>query len=118
MRDQIVKVSEETAEAIDRIRWPERRLIFDLGRCDQMRYYYVRKILKAAGLPFGRNDQLKRIRKTTLTEFHSRGGDAACQAGHTSDATTRRYYLDPRHQLQAADVLPRPSANSGQLRLF
>jgi len=119
-RDQLIKISEQTKTAIERIKAPERRLIFDLGRGWQMRYYYVKKCLKAAGLPHGRNDQLKRIRKTTLSMMHSLGGDATAQAGHSSDAVTRKHYLDISNQKQAADLLLRPtiSGNDSQLRLF
>jgi integrase len=119
-RDQLIKISGQTAAALEKIRTPERNLIFDVGRCSQMRYYYVRKCLKKAGLPHGRNDQLKRIRKTTLSIMHSLAVASPPQAGHSSDAVTRRHYLDLSNQKQAADILPRPNlaSNDPQLRLF
>jgi integrase len=117
-REQLLRISNETAIALEKIRSPERELIFDLGRCSQMRYYYVKKILKAAGLPCGRRDQLQRIRRTTLSLFHEMGGDATAQAGHSSDVTTRRHYLDTSNLIQAADILPRPMLSDRQRRLF
>jgi len=118
-RDQILRISQQTADALEAIRSPVREAIFALGRSSQMRFYYVKKCLKAAGLPRGRNDQLKRIRKTTLTACYELNVDATAQAGHRSDATTRKHYINPLNRVQAADVLPRPLiGDDAQLRLF
>ena len=117
--DQLLKISEQTREAILRIRRPIFPRIFMWPLSESMRYYWVRKILKLAGLPHGRRDQLQRIRRTSLTMFHNLGGDATRQAGHSTDAVTRKHYLDPSQQVHAADVLPRPIfPDDRQLRLF
>jgi integrase len=118
--DLVIRISDQTAFALLRIRKPEREMIFPWDKSPPMRNYYIHKILIAAGLPHGRRDQLQRIRRTTATMAHNLHVDATAQLGHTSDVVTRRHYLDMSNQKQAADVLPRPtiSSNDPQLRLF
>lgn len=106
--DQLLRVSQQTADAIEAIRQPARDLIFTWDRCPMLRYRRVAEIFKAAGLPHGRHDCLQRVRRTTATLMHRAGGDATAQLGHSSSAVTRRHYLDTAGQLQAADLLPRP----------
>ncbi len=107
-KDQSLKISGQCIEAIEAIHKPERRIIFDHPFSCRARYNHVRKIFIAAGLPHGRRDLLQRIRRTTATLMHRRGADATAQLGHSSDAITRRHYLDASNDVQAADVLPRP----------
>ncbi len=105
--DQLLRISESTLEAIEAIREPEREFIFYTVMCSATWYSQIRKTLKRAGLPFGRRDQLQRIRRTTATLMHRAGGDATMQLGHSSDAITRRHYLDTSADLQAVDLIPR-----------
>ena len=106
--DQLLRVSRQTAAALEAIRFPPRDLIFFWPGCRRVKYLRIKAIFRDAGLPCGRRDLLQRIRRTTLTLAHRLGVDATAQAGHSSDAITRQSYLDPSGQLQAADVLPRP----------
>ena len=105
-KDQLLKVSPQCIDALEAIRKPERKIIFDHPHKCRARYNHVRMIFIAAGLPHGRRDLLQRIRRTTLTLMHRAGGDATFQAGHADSLTTRRYYLDSTDSLYAADVLP------------
>jgi integrase len=118
--DQLLRVSQETVAAIEAIRRPSRDLIFAWPYCPDHRFRRVRAIFKAAGLPHGRHDQLQRIRRTTATLMHRAGYSATTQLGHSSDAVTRRHYLDTSEDVQAADILPRPVvlAQDRQTRLF
>ncbi len=114
--DQLLKVSSETVAAIEAIRKPEREKLFPWTLHEGTFYYRLKNIFKAAGLPNGRRDLLHRIRRTTATLMHRNGGDACTQLGHSTDAVTRKHYLDTSHIIQAADVLPRPGTNgNGQL---
>ena len=106
--DHIVKLSAETQAAVQAIRAPPRDMIFPWPHCHRLKYIRIKSIFKAAGLPHGRRDLLQRIRRTTATLMHNNGGDATWQLSHSSDAITRRHYIDPRGQVQAADLLPQP----------
>jgi len=118
--DQLLRISPEAADALETIRQPARTRIFGGLCCRRSLYYRLHSIFQSAGLPDGRRDLLQRIRRTTATLMHNRGADATRQCGHSSDAITRRYYLDSSDSLQAVDVLPRPvlPIPDSQRRLF
>jgi integrase len=111
-QDLLLRVSLQTAAALAAIRQPSRELIFPWPRDPSLRFLAFRRILQAAGLPHGRRDLYQRLRRTTATlgRFYggSQGFDPTAQLGHSSDMVTRRHYLAPTYQVQAADVLPRP----------
>jgi integrase len=107
--DQLLRVREQTAEAIEAIRQPPRDRIFDWPYSDRIKYVRIKRIFKSAGLPHGRRDLCQRIRRTTATLMHDAGADATTQLGHSSDRITREHYLDQSHTVQAADVLPEPT---------
>ncbi len=118
--DQILRVSLQTVHALEAIRQPHRDLIFPWSKCQRLKSMKIKRIFKAGGLPHGRRDLLQRIRRTCATLMDRAGGDACRQLGHSSDAVTRASYLDPSHQPQAVDVLPRPivQPEDRQQRLF
>jgi len=60
-------------------------------------YGHLKLLLKATGLPTGRNCMFHKIRRTHATHLHIAGGDATASLGHGSDVITRGYYLDPRY---------------------
>jgi integrase len=107
-QEQLIRVSPQTAAAIEAIRKPERKLIFACPWERRQRYNRLRWIFQAAGLPSGRRDLIQKIRRTTATVMFENGGDPTRQLGHASDSMTRAHYLDPSHAQQACDVLPRP----------
>lgn len=106
-RERLVRVSRQTAEAIEDIREPKRELIFPWPINPRTQYKRIKRIFWRAGLPWGRKDLFHRIRRTTATLAKRYGADPTLQLGHSSDAVTRAHYLDPTGELQAADVLPR-----------
>jgi integrase len=109
--DQTLKVSRETMLGLESMRRWTRVRIFHWVLCRRTIHYHIKKIFAVAGLPTGPRDGCQRIRRTTATLMHNAGGDATRQLGHSSDAITRRYYLDPSDNLQAADLLPRPTSD-------
>lgn len=64
----------------------------------------------AAGLDDGSKRQgFHQVRRTTLSHFCARGGDATWMADHASPNMTKRWYLDPRlteNGLKPCEVLP------------
>ncbi len=52
------------------------------------------QLLRSAGLPTGRRNQLQKIRRTSLTFWVAGGGDATAKATHSDPATTQRHYID------------------------
>ncbi len=107
-RAQMVSIHPETIEAIRQIIEPERKMLFPWGGCESTKYNQFNAILKRAGLPAGRKNQLHRLRRTCASLAHSMGIDATAQLGHSSDQVTRRHYLNVSGLAQAASVLPRP----------
>jgi integrase len=59
-------------------------------------YGHLRYVLMNAGLPYGRDCMLHKLRRTHATHLHMLHGDATASLGHDSDTMTRGYYLDPR----------------------
>lgn len=70
-------------------------------------YHHFKRIKKAAGVPLGTRNGLHDFRRAYATAIHDAGGDATEALGHSSDAVTRRWYLDPRHSTrQPLKLLP------------
>ena len=111
--DQLLKIANDTAAVLETIRKPERELIFPWPFHGAYFYAHVKRILNAAGLPNGRREQCQKIRRTTLSLMHARGGDATMQAGHSSSDVTRKSYLDTTGAKHAAEIIPRPLAPEG-----
>lgn len=110
--DQLLRFSPQTAAALMEIWEPPRLLLFPWDRSPRMRYIEYERLLQRAGLPHGRRDKFQRIRRTTATlglqYGRAAGFDPSRQLGHSSPEITRRHYLAPTIEVQAADVLPRP----------
>ena len=105
-RGQTLRVTAPAARAVERIYSTDRRMLFPEPWCEATRYNRIRRLFKAAGLPCGGRDLYQKLRRTTATLMHQAGHDATTQLGHSSDAVTRKYYLDTSLGVQAADVLP------------
>ncbi len=122
-KGQILRVAPSTAKIIMRTLAVPRRRLFPEHWCEATRYRKAKVFFEAAGLPYGRHDLYQRLRRTNGTMTHAKGGDATAQLGHSSDAVTRRHYLDQSNNIQAADLLDHPWADSilqadQQKRLF
>lgn len=67
-------------------------------------------ITRRAGLGDSREVQFHVMRKSTASHLEAAGGDATGYLGHSSDAVTRRNYLDPRitgkRQAKPWELLP------------
>ena len=111
-RSQLLRVAPDTLASIKAIWEPLRELLFPWPyACQGTRYNHWDEILQRAGLPLLHGNKFKMLRKTCATLCKANGADATAQLGHSTDAMTRRHYLVPDMEIQAADVLPRPSVN-------
>ena len=61
----------------------------------QSRRNHYKYLLQFAGLPHGRKDSFHKLRRTHLTWWAARGGNATERAGHSSPKVTKDSYLDP-----------------------
>lgn len=108
---QVNAISEQTADAISLIYDLDRPRVWGLvGR--RRRFEILRRIVKEAGLPTGRQSGFHRIRRTTATLLAKElpVQDVSRVLGHTNTAMTLRY-IDRRQlpETAAAKHLPRPS---------
>lgn len=74
-------------------------------------YHHLKRIKIAAGIPLSRRNGLHDFRRAYATHLWAAGGDATEALGHSSDAVTRKWYIDPRaKKKQPVDLLFDPSA--------
>lgn len=83
-----------TLEALQRIRWPGRRMLFPLRGCLGTFYDDYSKLLELAGLPDGRRRKGQGLRVTFGSHLELHGGDATKAFRHSSRRTTERSYID------------------------
>lgn len=70
-------------------------------------YHHLKRIKRAAGIPISIRNGLHDFRRAYATAIHAAGGDATEALGHSSDAVTRRWYIDPRQtKKQPLELLP------------
>jgi integrase len=71
----------------------------------------LKQALAAADLPTDRKQLFQKIRRTTASEFNSRGGDARKLLGHSAQWVTESFYIDADSQtpMDAANSIPRPN---------
>jgi integrase len=77
-------------------------------------------LLKRAGLPRGRREGPQKLRRSFASHIAAAGGDPSFALGHSSQAITRRHYLDPTicgHEVNRLlfRLLPVPSAAASVL---
>lgn len=73
-------------------------------------YHHLKRIKIAAGIPLSRRNGLHDFRRAYATHLWAAGGDATEALGHSSDAVTRKWYIDPRaKKKQAVDLLFDPA---------
>jgi integrase len=111
--DKPARLPAEAVEALERIRQPERELIFQWDLSDGYIYRRYNRILKSAGLATDAKSKFHRMRKSAASHFEAGNGNATALLGHSSRAVTLSY-LDPRicKPPQAADVLFTPGADT------
>jgi integrase len=107
--EQPIRISEQTARAIEKILDPERSNVWPCGKRRNELYRRLNMLLEEAGLPTDRLSKFHRIRRTTATQtaLHGSLEMAQRQLGHTSLKMTLRY-IDQRvvRPCQAVDVMP------------
>ena len=102
----LATLSPEALEALERIRKPEREIIFPWSFGRTYLYKKYDRILRRAELDDSRRSKFHRIRRTHATQLKAAGGDPTVSLGHSSAETTARY-LDPRFlPSRVADLLP------------
>lgn len=108
-RDRIYRLAGDTVAAIDKIKTPERRLIFPWPFHDTYLWTKYGRILKQLNLPNDRKSKFHRMRRSVASHFEAGGGDAMALLGHSQRRVTEGY-LDPRivGEKHAIDVLFRP----------
>jgi integrase len=110
--DQLVSISEETAEVLGRLIADGFDLVFPNGANRQALYEEHKRTLQSVGLPFDRYHMFHCIRKTTATQLAIASSieDASRALGHSSSRLTQRTYIDARQlpMIHASKMLPRP----------
>lgn len=98
-------MGERAMEAIRRIRYPERELLFPWPLHFTTLYNRLKRICKSAGLPY-RPPKAWRI--SFASHLEANGGNATAALQHTSRAITIKSYLDPSivKRERACDRLP------------
>jgi len=109
--DQMYRLSEQAVAAIRLVHSPNRQLLWPWPHCRRYFWASFRRIVEQSGLVSDTRgmDLFHKIRRTTISyaardDIHL----AMRQAGHASEQTTRRHYIDERIAWgrSAADVLP------------
>jgi len=110
--DRVYHLHADTLATLERIRQPERALIWPWDRSPNILWARYKSILKRAGLPHDRKSMFHRMRKSVASHYAAAGGNATALLGH-SDARTTRAYLDPTicPAPQAIDHLFRPDGD-------
>lgn len=109
LADKLSRLHPATVELLERIRLPQRKLVWPWpwNRFSLWRQYG--QILDRAGLPSGRERKFHCLRKSCASHITALGGNAQEALGHSDARTTRDHYIDPRiaGQQFPADILPR-----------
>lgn len=103
----------ETVTLLERIREPERRIVFAWPHTVHTYYNRWNAILRRAGLPTDRNCKSHALRVSHATWVRVLSGQHAQTLGHSSSETTTRYYEDPRIAKRAAPHLFIPWERTG-----
>lgn len=108
--DKTSRLHPDTLELLERIREPERDLIFPWPFTMSTLYGRYATMLRRAGLPCDRKRKFHCMRKSSASWLKLAGGDAQAHLGH-SDASVTRAYLAPSicQTSHASDLLFRPA---------
>jgi len=109
-RDRIYKLTEGTCDRVEAlIAGRTSGLVFEWQLATTYIHNAFHRIASAAGLEQRRRLGFHDIRRSAASHFAAAGGDAVAMLDHSSGATTRRWYLDPRladRGVRPCDVLP------------
>ena len=81
-------------------------LVFPVDFCKSALYHRLKKILKRAGLPHGRQFMFHAMRVSHATWTEALGGNATASLRHANPTTTKKHYIDRSIVNQEASVLP------------
>lgn len=93
--DAVYELSDETIEALERIRPLSGEKIFTWPHTKTYLWQRYGRILEKAGLPNNSRSKFHRIRRTVASYYAKAGGNATSLLGHQNPRTTQAY-LDPR----------------------
>jgi len=106
--EQALRLHPQVCEAVAKHFDASRQLVWPYHYHPRTKFDQLKRLLRRAGLPSGRDRAYHCLRRTCYTHTARFGGRemAARQLGHKTDLS--RFYLDPRQidEQQAADVLP------------
>ena len=80
---------------LDRIRSPQRDLIWPFPYHRSRFYQLYRELVDSAGLPWCKRTGPQKLRRTHASHVMASGGDPTASLFHSSPDVTRRFYLDP-----------------------
>lgn len=94
-RDARASLSKSTLKALRSLQLltPQDAPVFLHGNRTRLWQAYG-ALLRESGLPSDRRSKFHRLRRTHATFVHIQGGDATAALGHSSDAVTRKSYID------------------------
>jgi hypothetical protein len=94
---------------LDKLREPERELIWPYPRSLSMFWKRYRKLIETAGLAWKPRTGPQKMRRTHATMVEKYGGNATLSLMHSSSSVTQRHYIDPRiaHPTPENRKLPR-----------
>jgi integrase len=94
-RDARASLSRDTVRALRAFREaaPPNATVFEYG-CRTRLWQAYGALLRDAGLPDDRRSKFHRLRRTHATFVYAAGGDATAALGHSTDAVTRKSYID------------------------
>ena len=90
------RLKPQTVAAIELIRAPERKLIFEFPWDIGTFYRRYTRLLKDAGLPSGRENKPQKMRRSFASHLEAAGGNATDALMHSSRTLTNKSYLDLR----------------------
>lgn len=111
-RGRVVKLHQQTINALAAIREPERQKVFAWPYSHTYLWKKYGDVLRSGKLPADRYSKFHRLRKSVASYYEQAGGNATELLTHSNRRVTRRY-LDARitGQKHASDLLRRPQSN-------
>lgn len=98
LSDKLSKLHPSTVELLDRIRFPERKIVWPWPYHETYLWKHYGEILRRAGLPDGRERKFHCMRKSCASHITAIVNEAAAQSamGHADIRMTRGVYIDPK----------------------
>jgi integrase len=93
--DAVYQLHPETLAMLERIREPQRKLVFPWDRTHSILYRRYESLLKAAGLPHDSKCMFHRMRRSVASHLQAGGHNATAALGHSSAEVTKKSYIDP-----------------------